>query len=88
MAATLSTEQCQILGALLDLGASPPDRTTERLAARLDMSPRQVGSRLAELAARSPPLVRRVFDEEWQVLAWLPTVEGREAHDGGCPGDG
>jgi hypothetical protein len=80
----LLIEQCELLGALLDPDASPVDRTTERLATRVGMGPPQVAARLQELASRSPPLVRRGYDEEWQVNAWLATDAGREAHDEVC----
>jgi hypothetical protein len=80
----LTTEQCEIAGALLDRDCVPPDRTTDVLAKRLDMSPRQVGSRLEEMEARSPQLARLVYDEEWQVKAWLITDAGRETYDRGC----
>jgi hypothetical protein len=84
--ATLSTEQCEILGALLDEDAAPPDRTTDLLARRVDMSRRQVASRLEELQSRSPPLVRQVVDEAWHVKSWEPTGAGRQAHHEGCSG--
>ena len=80
----LLTEQCELLGALLDPDASPVDRTTERLATRVDIAPRRVAARLEELASRTPPLVRRGYDEEWEVNAWLPTDAGRAAHDEVC----
>jgi AraC-like DNA-binding protein len=80
----LTTEQCEILGALLDEEADAPDRTTDLLAKRLNMSRRQVASRLEELQGRSPPLVWLGFDETWQVQAWLPTGAGRQAYDGAC----
>jgi hypothetical protein len=80
----LTTEQCEILCALLDEDAGAPGRTTDMLAKRLDMSPRQVGSRLEEMQARSPQLARLVSDEEWQVKAWLITDAGRETYDRWC----
>ena len=80
----LSTEQCDILGALLDPDAGPPDRTTDLLARRLDLSTRQVASRLEELQARSPPLVRLTIDETWHVRAWVTTEAGRQAYDERC----
>jgi hypothetical protein len=79
-----TTEQCEIVGALLDQDSGPPDRTTDVLAKRLDMSPRQVGSRLEELQARSPQLARLVYDEEWQVKGWLITDAGHEMYDRWC----
>jgi hypothetical protein len=80
----LSTEQCELLGALLEPDAEAPDHTTELLARRLGMSRRQVASRLEELEARSPPLVRLVFDDAWHVNVWVPTGAGRQVHDEGC----
>jgi hypothetical protein len=80
----LTVEQCELVGALLDQDAGPPDRTTHMLAMRLDMSPREVGSRLEELEARSPRLARLVYDEEWQVKAWTITDAGRETYDRWC----
>ena len=50
----------------------------------MDIAPRRVAARLEELASRTPPLVRRGYDEEWEVNAWLPTDAGREAHDEVC----
>jgi hypothetical protein len=84
MAQPLTAEQCEILAALTGHDATPADRTTSRVATRLNMSPKLLAGRLAELEARSPPLVRRVFDEEWQIHTWLPTEAGREAYAAGC----
>jgi hypothetical protein len=85
MAQPLSAEQCEILGALLDPAATVADRTTDLVARRVNMSPRHVASRLAELQARSPPLARLAFDESWSVQTWLATPAGREAYREGCP---
>jgi|1185.fasta_scaffold381248_2 hypothetical protein len=80
----LTTEQCELLAALLDQNASVPDRTTDVLAKRLSMSRKQVAPRLEELQARSPPLVRLIFDETWHVQTWLTTADARQAYDEGC----
>ena len=80
----LTSEQCMLLGALLDPDASPPERTTAALARQTNLSPGQVAARLGELEARSPSLVRRVYDETWQVQAWTPTDAARGAHDQWC----
>ena len=83
----LTTEQCELLAAVLEQAESdPPTRTTEWLATRVDLSPRQVAARLEELQSRSPPLVRRVYEEDWQVNAWRPTEHGHAAHDRWCAG--
>jgi hypothetical protein len=77
----LTTEQCDILAALVDPQTDPPERTTDVLARRVDLSPRQVATRLEELQARSPPLVRLSYDDEWQVQVWAATDEGRAARN-------
>ena len=82
----LTTEQCEILAALVDPQADPPERTTGVLARRVNLSPRRVASRLEELQHRSPPLVRLRYDDEWQVHAWAATEEGRRARDQWCLG--
>jgi hypothetical protein len=64
--------------------ASPPERTTGALARQANLSPQQVAARLGELEARSPSLVRRVYDETWQVQAWTPTDAARGAHEQWC----
>jgi hypothetical protein len=48
------------------------------------MSPKQVGSRLAELQARRPALVRLVFDKTWHLQTWLTTGAARQARDRSC----
>jgi hypothetical protein len=48
------------------------------------MSRKQVAPRLEELQARSPPLVRLIFDETWHVQTWLTTPDARQAYDEGC----
>jgi hypothetical protein len=80
----LTTEQCEIVGALLDQDIGPAERTTDMLAKRVDMSPQQVGRRLEEMQARSPQLARLVYDEEWHVKAWMITDAGRETYDRWC----
>ena len=82
----LATEQCEILAELLDPEREIPERTTAVIARRLNMSPRQVASRLAELEARSPPLVRQVLDEDWHVHAWRATPDARAAVERWCRG--
>lgn len=82
----LTTEQCAILGALVDPDATVPDRTLGMLVKRLDMSAREVAARLEELQARSPPLARLVADETWEVQAWLATDEGRRTYEESCAG--
>jgi hypothetical protein len=81
----LTTEQCEILGVLVDPDATAPDRTVGMLAKRVGMGPREVATRLKELEGRSPPLVRLVEDETWEVQAWLATDEGRRARES-CAG--
>ena len=80
----LTTEQCELLGALLDHDTSPLERTTAALARQANLSPRQVAAWLGELEARSPSLVRRVYDEPSQVQAWTPTDAARDAHERWC----
>jgi hypothetical protein len=80
----LTTEQCELLGTPLDQDASPPERTTGALARQGNLSPRQVAARLGEVEARSPSLVRRVYDETWQVQAWTATDAARGAHEQWC----
>src|SRR3954452_24549962 len=80
----LTTEQCELLGALLDQDASPPERTTAALARHANLNPRKVAARLGERAARSPTHDRRVYDETWQVQACTPTDAARDAHEQWC----
>jgi hypothetical protein len=80
----LTTEECEVLGALVDPGARIPDRSVGMLARRLDMAPKQVATRLEGLRARSPALVVLVPDEEWAVQAWFPTDEGRKTYEERC----
>jgi hypothetical protein len=82
----LTTEQCEILAALVAPQTAPPERTTDVLARRLNLNPRRLASRLEELQHRSPPLVRLRYDDEWQVHAWAATEEGRRACNQWCLG--
>jgi hypothetical protein len=80
----LTTEECEVLGALVDPGARIPDRSFGMLARRLGMSPKEVAVRLEGLEARSPALAVLVPDEEWSVQAWFATDEGRKAYEERC----
>jgi hypothetical protein len=80
----LTTEECDILGALVDPGADPPARTLGALAKRLDLEQRLLAGRLEELRSRSPPLAVLLPDDEWAVQAWAATAEGRRTHEERC----
>jgi hypothetical protein len=80
----LTTEECAILGALVDPGAGPPDRTLGALAKRLDLEQRLLAGRLEELRSRSPPLAVLLPDDEWAVQSWSATADGQRAYDERC----
>jgi hypothetical protein len=80
----LTTEECEILHALVDPRTDPPDRTLGALAKRLDLEQRLLAGRLRDLESRSPPLAIVIADEQWHVNAWTATVDGRRAHDERC----
>jgi hypothetical protein len=80
----LSTEECEVLGVLVDPDVPAPDRTVAALARQADLSPKLVAARLEALESRSPPLVTRGPDDEWEVQAWSATDDGRRAWEERC----
>jgi hypothetical protein len=80
----LTTEECQILEALVDPDADVPDRTVGRLVTRVDLSPKLLATRLRELETRTPPLAELVGHDDLGLQAWWPTDAGRQAYEDGC----
>jgi hypothetical protein len=80
----LTTEQCLILGALVDPDATVADRTLGMLVRRLSINVRDLAAELEEMAARTPPLARLLADETWERQAWFPTDDGRHVYRTAC----
>jgi hypothetical protein len=80
----LSTEECDVLAALLHPSGDPADRTAARLAQRLAVGPDEVKRTLEALERHSPRLVEPCFDEDLGLQLWRPTVDGEEAYEKSC----
>jgi hypothetical protein len=80
----LSTEECDVLHALLHPSGDPADRTAARLARRLAAGPDEVTRTLQALERNSPRLVEPCFDEEMGLQLWRVTADGEDAYEHSC----